>query len=145
MKIGLKLIAIVVVLVLVGSYALYAFNYKGKYNVETNLTLNVDEYGGVAIANFEYDCSPVSYGDFWDLFKGHSVPEGMTGYIIYYTLNQSGETSTRITSAVVPNGESSVVSLTLNNLDPGAASLKVSIRDSHNALLAERTFEVIVR
>lgn len=144
MRLGWKLLAIVAVIVLAGSYVLYAWNYQGHYNVETQLTLNVDDNGNVAIAGFEYDCEEVGYDDFWGLFKGHTVEEGFTGYMIYYELNQSGVKSTHIGNEVIENGASVVVLQHMYNLEPGDASVKISIRDVHNTVLTEHTYALVI-
>ena len=144
MKLGWKLLAIVAVIVLAGSYILYAWNYQGNYNVTTQLNLNVDDNGNVAIAGFEYDCEEVGYDDFWGSFRGHTIDEGFTGYMIYYELNQSGAKSTLIGNEVIENGASAVVLQHMDNLAPGVASVKISIMDVHNTLLTEHTYPLVI-
>lgn len=145
MKRWLKILAIGVVLAVAGTYAIYAMEYKGNYNLTASFTLNVDQYGGVAIAGFTYDSEPTGMAQFWEQFKGHSAGDEAAAYMVYWELNQSGVKTTFITSSgVIDYGTSKVMSLKADNLDPGTGAIKVTIRDSHTTILLERSFDVVI-
>jgi len=138
------ILLVAAILILGGSYVLYALQYEGKYNLSTELTVSVDVDGGVAISGFTYDCDEVTYGDFWAMFKGHSSGDVSDDYTIYYTLNQSGARTTWTQSVTIDYGGSAEVRMTMKNLAPGEGTLVVAVRDTHNAVHLERSFPVVV-
>ena len=139
----LKWIAIAIALVLGGTYAIYSLEYKGNYNLDASFTLNVDQYGNVAIAEFSYDIDETGMMQFWDQLKGRGTPEGTENYIVWWTLNQSGElTTVNANSGIIAYGESGICSIDMDNLEPGSGTLSIEITNREGTLLLTKSYEV---
>ena len=137
-----KVLIVIVVLVLGGTYVLYALEYKGNYNVNLQYAVNVDDVGNVAVSNFEYTCTPTEYTQWWETGRGHV--DDAANLVIYYELNISGETHTYMHRLAALYGESETINFQLTNLPVGDGSLKISVRSNTNALLVEHTYEVVI-
>ena len=144
MKRLLKILAVAVVLVLVGTYVIYVLDYKGNYNVSTTVTLNVDSTGGISLTEFDYAVEPTSIVQFWDLFKQGAGGFGDTSYKIYFELNQSGQTWNEQVCRDLSNGDSKILTSEFENLSFGDAVLKITVRDRANTYLFEKSYSVVV-
>lgn len=144
MKKILKILAIALVLVLAGTYAIYALDYKGNYNTTVIVTLNIDDNGNPALVEFIYDSAPTSAVQFWDLFRGSADDIGDASYKIYFELNQSGDTTTKMKRAMLGNGESKDILVEFKNIASGDAVLKVTVRDFAGASVYVKAYSLVI-
>jgi hypothetical protein len=146
MKRILKILAIVVVLVLAGTYGIYLLDYKGNYNLNVQVQVNLDDNGGVSFSQFSSDSEPTSVVQFWDVFRaGHSDDPTTRTYKVVMVLNQSGESVTIMANLLIANGESKMATDTFENVPVGEYSLTVSLRSGFPlTTINEKTYSVVV-
>ena len=140
----LKILAIVVVLVLAGTYLIYVLDYKGNYNLATTITLNIDDTGSISLTEFDYDVEPTSAIQFWDLFRGGGSEPGEATYKVYWELNYSGISRTERVYRTLAPGESAVLDTQFNNIPAGDASLKITVLSWTNTYLYSKSYSVVV-
>ncbi len=139
----LKIVAIIVVLVLAGTYAMYAMVYKGNYNLDVSVKLNVSSERSIALTEFASSSSPTNMLQFWDQLKG-SGDSATDGYIVSWQLTQGTDTTSLITRCLVSTGESKVLDQTFSNVNPGDGTLTITVRDAFGASLHVQTYTVVV-
>jgi len=154
MKRILKILAIVVVVILAGTYVIYASEYQGNYNVTAKVTLSMDMYGTPTISAFSSSNKATSPVQFWDLFKGHGLPENTSMYSIYYTMALSSNTIQGVTvgksyqgvviSSVTEYGTSSTSEFGVSNVEPGIYTMSLTLKDSQDATVLTHSYEVVV-
>ena len=136
----LKIIAIIVVLLMAGTYTVYALEYKGNYNVSASITVNISPAGNFveveSLSDFTYDSEPTSPVQFWDLFRGTEGGGGhghkaLTGdYLVTWTFKKEG-TGDRTFFSVdnVPRGQSQVFKMFMDNEPPGHGTLTITVKN----------------
>jgi hypothetical protein len=137
----LKILAIIVVIAVAGTYGMYAMLYKGNYNVGVSVKLSVSSERAISLSDFTYSSSPTDALQFWEQMKG-SGDSATTGYIIYWDFDNAW--SVHVTRCTVLPGESIVLTHTFSNVEAGASTLTITVRDAFNTYLHERTFDVVV-
>ena len=141
MRRWLKIAAIVVVLVLAGTYVAYAMLYRGNFNLTVKVTLNVSAERSLAFSDFSAVSTPTGMMQFWEQMKG-SGTSATEGYLIYWDLDSAWRTLT--TRCLIPLGESKVLEQTFSNVNAGDSILTITIRDAFGASLLEKSFTVVV-
>ncbi len=154
MKRILKILAIIVVLILVGTYIIYALEYQGNYNVTAKVNLAVDMYGTPTLSGFSSSTNPTSPVQFWDLFKGHSIADNESAYLLYYTLSLTSSTIQGVAigktyqgvvgSGAIEYGSSHTTEVNIFNVESGLYTLSLTVKDSHGATVLTHTYEVEV-
>jgi len=148
----LKIIAIIVVVLLAGTYAIYALDYKGNYNLTASVRLNISDSGVFLVVDslteFSYDSEPTSVVQFWDLFRGggHGPTRLPNTYLMTWELDNAGSTGLRtyFTVDLVERGESAVFNAHFDNEPPGTGTLKIIVTDYLGATLHQRTYDVVI-
>ena len=142
MRRWLKIAAIVVVLVLAGTYAMYAMFYRGNYNVDVSVKLNVSAERGISLSDFTSSSSSTDALQFWEQLSVGNGDSATTGYIIYWDLDSAWSVHT--TTCTVSPDDSIVLTHTFSNVEAGETTLTITVRDAFNTYLHERIFEVVV-
>jgi hypothetical protein len=125
MKKLLKWVVIGVVVVLAFTYAMYALEYKGNYNLSVTVPIHSDS-GDVTASTIAVDSDDTSVLQFWDKFSlGGDAGTGF--YTVYCQLNVSGDTTTHSTSFDIAADQSLAVKFTFDNIEPGQGSVRVYI------------------
>lgn len=141
MKRMLKILAIIVVVALAGTYAMYAMWYRGNYNLTVKVQLNVSSERELVFSEFTSSSEPTDALEFWNQLKGGGT--GATeGYIIYWDLDSGWRTLT--TRTLIPLGESKLLEQTFSNINAGETTLTITVRDAFGASLLEKTYTVVV-
>ena len=145
MKVWKIVLIAVIALVLLGTYGIYAWGYQGNYNVTAKVTIYVDNYGTPSISAFSTSSEPTSYVQFWDLFKGHSLPDNASKYMIYWSMDASlWSHQGMAVSGTIDYGTSSTTTFTIGNVEPGVYSMDLILKDNYGATVLTHTYEVVV-
>jgi hypothetical protein len=138
-------VIIIIALVLVGTYAIYAMIYQGNYNVTAKVTLYEDNYGTPSIFAFSTTNEQTSPTQFWDLFKGHSLPDNTSKYMIYWEMDTSlWSHQGMAVSGTIDYGAYSTTSFTIGNVEPGIYTMDLIVKDNHGATVLTHSYEVTV-
>ncbi len=143
MKGLLKILAIVIVLALAGTYIIYALEYRGNYNLDVSVNLNVSADRTISLTEFISSSSPTDALQFWEQLKGGGS-SATEGYMITMLLNHTTGSVSLITRCLVPLGESKVLEQTFSNVPSGAATVKITVRDAFGASLYDKTYSVVI-
>ena len=144
-----KILAIVIVLMVAGTYAIYALEYKGNYNVKAKVTVKYVAEGDVDVTGFTTTVAPTSVVQFWDLFKGHGQSGSEYRYAIYLTMNYSNGKQVTNLQGFFMTGLGTITSQVLEsnfyNVSPGQATIWVKIVYTlTNTVTFQKTYSVDV-
>lgn len=143
MRRWIKILAIIAVLALVGTYAVYAVEYKGNYNLTVSVKLSISSERAVSLTEFTSSSSETEPLEFWNQLKSGGG-SATTGYQVSWELNQSDDTTTLLTRTTILLGESQVISQSFDNIPAGQASLKITVRDAFGTYMHEMAFSLVV-
>jgi hypothetical protein len=163
MKRLLKILAVAVVVVLVFTYAMYVWDYKGNYNVTISVPVHGDGAAGenpITASGISAACEPTSIWQFWSgLSTTGSSGSGL--YTVYCELNMydmgtwyegadgsvqfSMNSVTHHHSLDISSGQDVSVTFTFDNIEPGRGNVHVYIVDvTVNATVYDDIWEVTV-
>jgi hypothetical protein len=127
MKRIVKWIVIVLVVLSGFTYAMYAWDYQGNYN----LSVTVPVHGGgdgttVSASSITTESSPTSIWQFWSSLSGASGT-GTGLYAVYCELNYGDSVQHRAFDIV--SGQDLSFTFEFKNVEPGQANIHVYIMD----------------
>ena len=116
----------IVVGILLGSYVVYALEYKGDYNVNIKFDLVVSSVlTEVQIMNINVTQEPTTYVDFWDIFK-HITPasKGLVGlYLIQITFEDDDHIDVLLNTGVgIEVNSFTPIDINLRGLEEGSGT-----------------------
>jgi hypothetical protein len=127
MKKLLKWAVVGIVIILAFTYAMYALEYKGNYNLSVTVPVHSDS-GDVLGSTIATDSEGTSVLQFWDKFSlGGDAGTGF--YTVYCQLNISGTITTDSMNFDIASGETLAFRFTFDNIAPGQGNVRVYIID----------------
>ena len=141
----LKFVAIGAVVLLGFTYAMYAYDYKGNYNLDVSVKVNVSADQTIALTEFTYSSSPTDVLQFWEQLRGRGGSGVADRYMVSFQLTQGTDTvSLAPFKLLVLPGESQVLEQSFKNVPAGESTLKITVRDAYGASLYEKSYTVVI-
>jgi len=151
MRRWLKIAAIVVVLVLAGTYVIYALEYKGNYNSTASMTVSAapSTLPNLYVTEFKVTSEPTSPVQFWDLLTSRPPGTPSWEYTLYAELNESGVRVGDVQSLpiIFPPGRTGPqsISVEFKNISPGSATIHVYIINAAmQTSVFDHTYSVVI-
>lgn len=128
MRKSIVVLAVIVALVFIIPYVVYATDYKGNYNVTVTNSASLDLSGVFSATTPTVSSEPTSSWDFWDLLKSHSRPDAR--YAVYLEVIRSGQiVGSGLVALALDLGTSADVIAVAENVSPGEADVRLYFVD----------------
>ena len=135
MKRLIKWLAVGIVILLVFTYAMYAWSYQGNYNVAVTVPVrgssNPNDSSAVSASQVTLDSQPTDFWEFWSTFS--SMPSvGSGAYVLYCEFFiTAGGAFRHFQSQAFDIATNQVLSLTFHykDVEPGQGTVHVYIMD----------------
>ena len=146
-----KIILIVAVFALVGTYVIYALEYQGNYNCTASMMVSADTstLTNLYVTEFKVTSEPTSPVQFWDVFTSRPPGTPSWEYTLYAELNQSGVRVGDVQSLpiIFPPGRTGPqsISVEFKNISPGSATIHVYIINAAmQTSVFDHTYSVVI-
>ena len=147
MKKLLKWVVIGVVVLLVFTYGMYAWDYKGNYNVSVSVPVHCSDSGEhtIVASTITSSSSPTSVWQFWsDLTSADGVGTGL--YSVYCELNMTLLIDRNVLhqSFNIVADQDITFTFEFKNVEPGQGNIHVYIIDQASTKLYDHNYGVTV-
>jgi len=146
MRLRTLVLVVIIVLVFVIPYSVYAMDYKGNYNVSVTTRASVDSLGAFSATTPQIDCDATDMWDFWGLLKGHGTDRPDYGYMVYLEITRAGVlVGFDVTTIRLNATESIDIILTADNVSPGEADVRVYFVDvMTDTIVYDKTIDGVI-